>query len=258
MNILKCLIFVNALLSFNFAGTLNSFADSGEKSPAIHWGYEGEYGPEHWGDISPEYSTCKSGERQSPIGISVTEKAKLDAINFNYYTTPLKIINNGHTIQINYGRGSYISIGNKRYDLVQFHFHSPSEHKIQGQSYAMEAHLVHKDEGGKLAVVAILMEEGKCNDFIKTLWNNIPSEEGKERLATDIKTNASQLLPKETGYYNYSGSLTVPPGHENVNWFVLKTPIEVSKTQVEKFTSLFKKTARPIQSLHGRVVRESN
>ena len=194
---------------------------------------------------------------QSPIGISITEKTKLDSINFNYYATPLRIINNGHTIQVNYGSGSSISIGNKKYELIQFHFHSPSEHKLNGKIYDMEAHLVHKGEDGKLAVVAVFMEEGKGNDFIKTLWSNFPKEVGKEHAVTDMKINANQLLPKHTIYYTYSGSLTVPPCSEIVNWFVLKTPIEVSKTQVEKFTSIIKKSARPIQPLHGRVVKEN-
>lgn len=257
MKVLRYIVLTSAFLSLPFSIAATSFAKSEEHGHSIHWSYEGEYGPEHWGDIKDDYSKCKGGESQSPVGIALTDKVKLDSICFNYYETPLKIINNGHTIQVNYGRGSTICIGNKQYELLQFHFHNPSEHKINGQSYPMEVHFVHKGEDGKLAVVGVLMEEGKSNDFIKTLWNNLPKEEGKVNTVTDVKINANRLLPKNTAYYKYDGSLTTPPCSEIVNWHVLKTPIEVSKAQIDRFASIFKKSARPIQPLHGRVVKES-
>lgn len=257
MKTLKYIVLTSTFLSLPFSVTMTSFAKSAEHGQSVHWCYEGEYGPEHWGDIKSDYSKCNGGERQSPVGIALTEKAKLDNIIFNYYETPLKIINNGHTIQVNYGRGSSIFIGNKTYELIQFHFHNPSEHKINGQSYPMELHFVHKGEDGKLAVVGVLMEEGKSNDFIKTLWSNLPQKEGTEHAVTDLKINANRLLPKNAAYYTYPGSLTTPPCSEIVNWFVLKTPIQVSKAQIDKFASIFKKSARPIQPLHGRVVKES-
>ncbi|NUO09328.1 MAG: carbonic anhydrase family protein [Candidatus Brocadia sp.] len=256
MNTIKYILLTFFVLPLLFIVATTLSAGAGD-SP-VHWEYEGELGPDHWDKLILEKWRCKIGDMQSPIGISVTEKTKLDDVVFRYYPTPLKIINNGHTIQVNYRNGSFISIGNKKYEFLQFHFHSPSEHKINGKSYDMEVHFVHKGEDGKLAVVAVLLEEGKGNDFIKTLWNNLPKEEGKERSVTDVKINANELLPKNTAYYNYFGSLTVPPCNEIVNWFVLKTPIEVSKTQIDKFTSIFKKSTRPIQSLHGRVVKESN
>ncbi|MFO0794744.1 MAG: carbonic anhydrase family protein [Candidatus Brocadiaceae bacterium] len=244
-------------LPFTVATTL--FADSAEHGQPFPWSYEGECGPEHWGELIHEYCNCKVGDIQSPIGISVAEKAHLESINFHYYPTPLKILNNGHTIQINYGCGSSISVGNKKYELMQFHFHTPSEHKIHGKSYAMEAHLVHKGAHGELAVIAILIEEGKESAFIKTLWSNFPKEVGKEHVVSDVRICASQLLPKNTSaYYTYTGSLTTPPCSEGVNWFILKEPIEVSKVGVNKFTSLFKHDARPIQPVHGRVVKESD
>ena len=254
----KYVVVISTFLSFPFTEATALFAGSGEHGHPVHWSYEGEGGTEHWGDLEQGYSKCKTGDRQSPVGIALTEKTNLDSINFHYYATPLKIINNGHTIQINYGSGSSITIGNKKYDLIQFHFHSPSEHKLNGKSYDMEVHFVHKSEDGKLAVIGVLMEDGKGNDFIKTLWSNLPKEDGKEYAVTDLKINANLLLPKNTAYYNYPGSLTTPPCSEIVNWFVLKTPIEISKAQIDKFISIFKKSARPIQPLHGRVVKESN
>ncbi|MBW7897422.1 Carbonic anhydrase precursor [Candidatus Brocadiaceae bacterium B188] len=221
-----------------------------EDKPAGHWRRKKvdyfEFGPE-------------VGERQSPIGISITEKGPLESINFYYYPAPLKIINNGYTIQIKYGSGSYITVGNTRYELMQFHFHHPSELIINGQSYPMEAHLVHKAADGKLAVIGVLMKEDKGNDFIKTLWKHFPKEGENEVVSIGQKIDANQLLPANViKYYHYSGSLTTPPCSEIVNWFILKTPITISKVQADTFKSIFKKSARPIQPRHGRIVKENN
>lgn len=259
MKILKNSLVISCFLFLTFTVTTTLCADSAKQGLPFHWSYEGECGPDHWGELIHEYCNCTVGDMQSPIGISVTEKAHLETINFHYLPTPLKIINNGHTIQINYGCGSSITIGKKKYELMQFHFHTPSEHKIRGKSFDMEAHLVHKGDRGELAVVAVLIEEGKENAFIKTLWSNFPKEVGKESIVSDVRICASQLLPKNTTpYFNYTGSLTTPPCSEGVNWFILKTPIEVSKVGVNKFTSLFKHDARPVQPLHGRLVKESD
>ncbi|KKO20968.1 MAG: carbonate dehydratase [Candidatus Brocadia sp.] len=234
-------------------------AVAAEHTSSPHWDYEGDLGPDHWDKLVLEQWHCKIGDMQSPIGISVTEKAKLDEIVFHYYPVPLKIINNGHTIQINYEKGSFITIGHKKYDLVQFHFHTPSEHVIHGKHYEMEAHLVHKGEHEHIAVVAVLIGEGKENAFIKTLWSNFPKDVGQEHIVHDVKICASQLLPRNTtAYYTYPGSLTTPPCTENVTWLILKTPIEVSAVGLHKFRSLFKYDARPIQHVSGRVVRENN
>lgn len=258
MNTYKNFFVVTIFMSLFFTGLANLTAGSTTQSPSVHWSYEGELGPDHWDKLVLENWHCKIGDMQSPIGISVTEKTKLEDIVFHYYPTPLKIINNGHTIQVNYEKGSSISIGQKKYELIQFHFHTPSEHVIHGKHYPMEAHLVHKGEHGQLAVVAVLIDEGKENAFIKTLWSNFPKEVGKVHIVPDIKISASQLLPKNTtAYYTYPGSLTTPPCTENVNWLILKTPIEVSKAGLHKFTSLFKYDARPIQPVHGRAVKEN-
>jgi len=259
MKILKYSVVTSAFILFlPFAVGTTLFAQSTEHGQPFHWSYEGECGPEHWGELIHEYCNGKVGDMQSPVGISVTEKTHLDTINFHYFPTPLKILNNGHTIQINYGCGSFITIGNRKYELMQFHFHTPSEHKIHGKSYDMEAHLVHKGARGELAVVAVLIEKGKENAFIKTLWSNFPKEVDKMHTVSDVRICASQLLPQNTtSYFTYTGSLTTPPCTEGVNWFILKTPIEVSKAGLGKFTSIFKHDARPILPLHGRVVKES-
>lgn len=259
MKILKYSVVTAAfILSISLAAATGLFAESENHGKTLHWSYEGECGPDHWGELIHEYCNANIGDMQSPVGISVTEKAHLETINFHYFPTPLKILNNGHTIQINYGCGSFITIGNKKYELMQFHFHTPSEHKIHGKSYDMEAHLVHKGVHGELAVIAVLISKGKENAFIKTLWSNFPNEVGKMHTASDVRICASQLLPQNTtSYFTYTGSLTTPPCTEGVNWFILKTPIEVSQVGLNKFTSLFKHDARPIQPVHGRVIKES-
>ena len=125
-----------------------------------HWGYEGSNGPDHWGALDKTFEACQAGHAQSPIDIRSAKPADLPAIQFAYQPTPLHIINNGHTIQVNYAPGSFITVGDKRYQLKQFHFHHPSEERIDGKGFAMVAHLVHASDDGKLAVVAVLLDAG--------------------------------------------------------------------------------------------------
>jgi len=245
-----------ALLLFPFTAVSLSLAESGGHAP--HWGYEGETGPEHWGDLDHAFTTCIEGKYQSPIDITEATHEDLGSITFNYTTSPLKVINNGHTIQANYERGSSISVSGKEYELLQFHFHSPSEHTIKGKASDMVVHLVHKSKEGELAVIGVLLEKDKGNTLVQTVWNNIPKKEGKENTVKGITVNAADFLPGNRSYYNYSGSLTTPPCTEGVNWFVLKTSVTVSETQVAKFKSIFKKSVRPVQPRNGRTVKESN
>ena len=149
---------------------------------AVHsWSYEGEHGPAHWGEVSPEYSVCRTGKHQSPIDIRGATPAGLPPIVFSYAPSPLRIIDNGHTVQVNYAADSFITVGGRRYDLVQFHFHHPSEERITGQAYRLSVHLVHKDLDGKLAVVAVLLKAGRQNPFIEGLWKHLPADVGQER-----------------------------------------------------------------------------
>ena len=224
----------------------------------VHWGYEGEIGCEKWGELADEYRMCVDGKSQSPIDIDHTAKADLGGIEFNYGEAPLKIINNGHTIQINYEHGSFIKIGDKRYELLQFHFHSPSENMVNGRLYEMEAHLVHKNEDDQLAVVGVLFEKGEDNQFIQSLWDNIPSDINKVKVVNDVRLNVSELLPKSGTYYHFDGSLTTPPCSDGVNWNVMKSPIKVSQTQIDKFVSIVGHNARPVQPLNERTVVEVN
>ncbi|MBF0515602.1 MAG: carbonic anhydrase family protein [Nitrospirae bacterium] len=223
-----------------------------------HWSYEGDTGPDKWGDMSAEQGVCKTGKAQSPVDIKTTKQAnKKTAYKVSYKASPLKIINNGHTIQVNYEPGSTITIDGKTYQLLQFHFHDPSEHTVLGKSYPMELHLVHKNDKGELAVLGVFMKEGKENATIKTLWDNLPDKVNEEKSVPAVSVNASTLLPKMNNLVVYRGSLTTPPCSEGVSWNVVKTPIEVSKAQIDKFISVSGKNARPVQPLNDRQLQET-
>jgi carbonic anhydrase len=229
----------------------------GPQHPEHTWDYGDAHGPSHWGELEPEFAPCKNGHHQSPIDIRNAQKADLPPILFDYKPSALDIIDNGHTIMINYAAGSSISVGGKKYALKQFHFHRPSEEKINGKGYDMTLHLVHADQEGKLAVVAVLLEKGDDNPLIRELWNDIPKEKDKEELLKNVQINVGILLPANRGYYTFSGSLTTPPCSEDVTWYVLKHPVTVSADEIEQFSKLYRNDARPTQPLYERVPLES-
>lgn len=226
--------------------------------PAKHeWDYGPEHGPEHWGEIKPEFAACRVGQHQSPIDIRSTVKAELPGIRFDYRPCPLRIVDNGHTIQVNYAPGSSILVGEHRYDLKQFHFHHPSEERIQGRGYELSLHLVHADAKGRLAVVAVLLETGKENPLVLDLWRHLPREKEHEEAAPGVTINAADLLPAARGYYTFEGSLTTPPCSESVTWLVLKQAATVSQDEVARFAELYANDARPTQPQNDRVVQET-
>ncbi|MDT8403855.1 carbonic anhydrase family protein [Sulfuriflexus sp.] len=227
-----------------------AFAADASKSA---WGYDGPQGPAHWGDLAAEYATCKTGKSQSPINIITAKPAQLAGLRFHYQATDLDIVNNGHTIQVNYAAGSSIEVGGKRYRLLQFHFHSPSEHAVDGRPYDMVAHLVHQAADGQLGVIAVLMRKGKASPVIESIWAHLPRHAG-DRKQADMQINITDLLPATHSYYSYTGSLTTPPCSEGVNWMVLQTPVEVSAAQIATFSNLFSGNVRPHQPLHERVI----
>ncbi len=223
-------------------------AKPGEKH-AVHWGYEGAMGPDRWGD---EFPTCAKGKSQSPLNIKGPfEKAQF-GVAPDYKPGQLKIINNGHTIQVNVPPGSKLRIDSKPFELLQFHFHRPSEEQIDGKPAAMVVHFVHKNEAGRLAVLGVLLKEGNENPGIKTLWANAPLTEGPEVEPDGVMFNPANLLPREYEFYSYEGSLTTPPCTEGVRFFILKAQVNITKEQVEQFP--FKKNARPVQAQNGRAI----
>lgn len=223
-----------------------------------HWTYSGSEGPDHWGEIDKSFAACHVGQHQSPIDIRAPKAADLPPIQFSYRAAPLRIVNNGHTIQIAYAPGSSIAVGGKRYELKQFHFHHPSEEKVNGKGYAMVAHLVHAAADGRVAVVAVLLDaRGAENPLVSRLWQYLPAQEGPEQKHDDVQIDVTALLPADRGYYTFTGSLTTPPCTENVTWFVLKTPEPVSQGQADAFGRIYPLNARPTQPLNGRDVRAS-
>jgi carbonic anhydrase len=251
-------LFLFASVLFAFALPAQPALAQAQDEHAPHWSYSGPTGPDHWGDLDPAWKACKNGKRQSPINIEDAKRSDLPGLQFDYKRSPLKIINNGHTIQINYDPGSSITVGGKRYALVQFHFHHPSEEKIRGHQYDMVIHLVHKDSAGNLAVMGLLVKSGKENPTIETLWNNLPKEEGKEKSVPGVSVNAADLLPADRNYYSFAGSLTTPPCTEGVAWMVFDSPVEFSPAQIATFAKIFSMNARPTQATNGREIDESS
>ena len=221
-----------------------------------HWSYSGKTGPSHWTELDAKNSACNTGRNQSPIDIRTREVGgeNLPALTFDYRPSPLHIIDNGHSIQVNVDPGSSIRVGGKSYELVQFHFHHPSEERIDGKASEMVAHLVHRNSAGKLAVVAVLLNTGKANATVQSLWSHLPKQKEHQADFAGVRIDPAGLLPADHSYFTYTGSLTTPPCTEGVRWFVLKTPSTLSKSEIATFAAHYPNDARPPQSLNGREV----
>ena len=221
----------------------------------IHWGYEGAGAPANWGKLDPKYHMCSEGVNQSPINIDRLLDAKLPELTYDYKSASKEVVNNGHAIQVNFEGGSTVEVDGIKFELKQYHFHSPSENNINGKSFPLEAHFVHLSKDGQIAVVAVMFEEGAKNDILEKIWEKMPMEPGKK---VDLKLdNALELLPKDHDYYRFNGSLTTPPCTEGVRWIVLKKPATLSKEQIEKFKKVMgHPNNRPLQPLDARVVIE--
>lgn len=232
-----------------------------EKPPEVHvvkhWSYDGEDGPSNWGTLNPAWAQCASGKRQSPIDIHDGIKVDLEPIQFDYKPVHYKVTNTGHTIQVDLEPGNRFTLTGHVYELLQFHFHRPSEEHIGGKGFPMVIHLVHKGDDGKLAVVALLVDEGTANSIVQNVWNNLPLEKSDPVVPTG-EIDVSQLLPMARKYYTYMGSLTTPPCSEDVMWMVMKQPIQMSASQIAIFARLYPMNARPIQPNEARIIKESN
>ncbi len=222
-----------------------------------HWSYEGANGPQSWARLSPEYAKCGNGERQSPIDIRDGMKVDLEPIAFEYRPSSFKVVDNGHTIQANVGGWNSMRVMGRRFRLVQFHFHRPSEEAIDGRQFEMVVHMVHKDSEDRLAVVAVLIEGGTRQPAIQAVLNNLPLEKGVEAPAA-VNVDPAQILPENRRYFTYMGSLTTPPCSEDVLWIVMKQPVQASAEQLDLFARMYPMNARPIQSAAGRTIKESN
>ncbi len=239
------------ILSFLMIIVLGS-ASASEKT--VHWGYQGEEGPEHWGELSPGFSICGDGKNQSPVDLSADFDLELPELLFQYHGTPLRELNNGHTIMLEVAPGNYLEIPEleQRYNFKQAHFHSPSEHTVDGISFAMEIHLVHANEDGELAVVGIMLEVGAEDPMLNRIWTFMPEHEG-DTLNSPLTVFEAGILPPTREYFRYNGSLTTPPCSEGVTWMVLKQHMTASAEQISRFQQrVGPLTNRPVQPHNAR------
>lgn len=219
-----------------------------------HWGYAGEEGPDHWGDLSNEYQLCKTGHMQSPVDLGGADATAKFTVAAAYKASPLTILNNGHTVQVNLPEGSTLSSGIARYKLLQVHFHTPSEETIYGVHYPMVAHFVHVDYAGNLAVLGVLFEEGAPNPELAKIVHAAPAHEEGAHPVAGVTFNPAGLLPANLAVYRYEGSLTTPPCSEGVHWHVATHPVTASADQIAAIHAIVGDNARPIQPRYGRML----
>ena len=218
------------------------------------WGYTGLEGPEYWGELDATYLLCSEGKNQSPVNLTGMIESDLPPIAINYQSGGNEILNNGHTIQVNYNPGSAITVNEHEFELKQFHFHAPSENTIEGHSYPMEVHFVHADKDGNLAVIAVMFKAGEKNAELEKAWAHMPENEG-EKVALPKSVDANILLPHDHDYYRFSGSLTTPPCSEGVWWLVMKYFDTASKEQIDRFThTMHHPNNRPVQPANARSI----
>ena len=229
---------------------------SGSHSGSARWSYSGPGGPANWGALSPGYRACSGGRMQSPIDLADGFPAKGPVLTFDYGSTPLKVVNTGHTAQVNCAPGSTLTVAGEVYQLLQFHFHAPSEHAVAGARAPMEAHFVHRNTAaGTLAVIGVTILEGGRNAALAPVFAAIPPEAGSSAAIADATIDLSALLPPDAGaYFHYRGSLTTPPCSEGVHWFVLAKPVRASRDQIAAFRRIFGPNARPLQGRRGRLL----
>lgn len=240
--------------------TANEFAHPVGPSPtpsvpsAHEWTYTGDTGPTHWADLNPAYALCSGGKEQSPINLVWHKpKKKGGEIKFHYQTTPFTIVDNGHTVQVQFQPGNYITLGEDRYDLVSVDFHSSSEHTIAGVAMPMEMDLLHKNERGEIAMLGVVLIQGPKDGAIQVIWDAIPQQKNIESKSA-VALNPIDFIPKSKTHYSYVGSLMTPPCTEGVNWNVFNTPLTLSKDQILAFRKLYSSNNRPVQPLNDRQV----
>ncbi|MCM3710734.1 carbonic anhydrase [Sporosarcina luteola] len=231
-----------------------------DDSKNMQWSYDEETGPDNWGDLDPGYSACAKGNEQSPINIEssqVKTSEVLDSLNIQYKPSQFSFINNGHSLQANpEAPNNSIVIEGTEYKLAQFHFHTPSEHQINGETMDMELHLVHQDADGGLAVLGLMIKEGKENETLAAIWDILPTNETENEIDLNETIDLNALLPSDQTTYSYNGSLTTPPCTEKVKWIVFEDPIEMSKEQIQAYQETFPENQRPVQPVNEREIIE--
>ena len=202
------------------------------------------------------FPEASEGKSQSPINI-VTSRAVngKHKVKFHYQGSKEHVDNLGHTVKVTYDAGSSLEYDGKSFDLVQFHFHTPSEHLLDGVTYPMEMHLVHAEHGHPehLLVVGALFKEGNANKLLDKLIADVPAHAG-EHADKDVKLDASAVFKRGEGYYHYEGSLTTPPYSESVTWLVLDQVHDASAEQIEAMNRIEGNNARHIQDQRARLI----
>lgn len=222
--------------------------------PLASWSYSGATGPEHWGDLDPRYAAAKTGRQQSPIDLTGPFASGAETVFYSYQAAPLCVANNGHSIQVNCPPGSSITVGGRRYELLQYHFHTPSEHTADGKLYEMEIHLVHRSDHGQFMVVGVFLSKGNTHFTLDEIWRYMPERAG-ESVESDVLVDPTDFLPTDRRFVQYDGSLTTPPCTEGVGWIMMLAPIQVSPEQVQQFERVIGPSNRPVQPLNDRVLR---
>jgi carbonic anhydrase len=254
-----------AALSLAACSGTESGSESHGDDSAVHWGYEADDGPDRWASLNSEWNLCAEGVEQSPIDLANASEIELPAVEFQLPSEQeVEVLNqegvigaldNGHTIQINSSTGETMTVGDETYALVQFHFHAPSEHTVDGEHFPMEMHFVHQAENGALAVAGVLIEEGAQNPSIAPLWTQLAEAPGNATTVRIPPEFSDHIFSGDaTGVYHYSGSLTTPPCSEGVQWYVRRTPTQLSRDQIAEFTAVYDHNNRPVQALNGRTV----
>ena len=221
--------------------------------PAVKWGYDGPGAPEHWASLSEQYAACADGKRQSPIDITEHGGGDAAPISFSYSVDATSVRNNGKFVHVDYTAGNTLSVGQRTYELKSAHFHSPSEHRIDGASFAAELHLVHADANGNLAVVGLLFRLGAPSLVAQEILDAAPA--AGDTVADGFVLNAGGYAPAELGYYRYDGSKTTPPCDEPVDWYVISQPKTISPEQVDGLLALSGgSNNRPVQPAGDRVI----
>jgi carbonic anhydrase len=242
----------NFIKGFIALGACAICARAGFADEGVHWAYEGKDGPEHWGALDGANAACSAGAQQSPLNLTGAIKSDIPQIGIHWKAGGT-IVNNGHAVQIDVPDGSTLTRGGKTYDLLQFHFHAPSEHLVEGKTFPMEVHFVHKDrESGGLGVLGVFLAPGAKNETFASLAAVIPAETGGKALVKDVDPNS--LLPDSLAYWSYEGSLTTPPCSEIVDWMVAREPLQVAASDIDKFTALYPMNARPVLAPNRRFI----
>lgn len=221
------------------------------------WGYTGPSGPDHWAELSADYAICARGQQESPVDLSGALAARLGRLTIDWQPVPLRVVNNGHTIQVDAPPGSAMNIGGKSYALAQMHIHHPSEHLLNGRRFPLELHFVHRGPDGVFGVVGVFVEQGEANPTLQTILNAMPTVRGATRIVEGRRVDFNALRPRGSAFHRYEGSLTTPPCSETVDWVILDEPINASADQINAFERVYPANARPIQALNRRFLLRS-